>query len=186
MHAPIFIVGYMGSGKSTVGRKMADLLGWRFIDTDFFIENRFRKRVADIFRDEGEAVFRRRERVVIEELSGMEDTIIATGGGLSCHSDNMELMNEAGLTLYLEVSDEVLAVRLELCKRTRPKVKDKTGEELLSHIHEEMAFRGDIYRRAKVIVNADKLVDEEDERRLVTRIVADLRAKGYLPQAIQP
>ena len=90
------------------------------------------------------------------------------------------------MTLYLEVSDEVLAVRLELCKRTRPKVKDKTGEELLSHIREEMAFRGDIYRRAKVIVNSDKLVDEEDERQLVTRIVADLRAKGYLPQAIQP
>lgn len=83
MHAPIFIVGYMGSGKSTVGRKMADVLGWRFIDTDFFIENRFRKRVADIFRDEGEAVFRRRERVVIEELSGMEDAIIATGGRIA-------------------------------------------------------------------------------------------------------
>ena len=104
MHAPIFIVGYMGSGKSTVGRKMADVLGWRFIDTDFFIENRFRKRVADIFRDEGEAVFRRRERVVIEELSGMEDAIIATGGGLPCHSDNITLINKANLTLYLEVS----------------------------------------------------------------------------------
>lgn len=181
MQPPIFIVGYMGSGKSTVGRKMADILGWRFIDTDFFIENRFRKRVADMFLEDGEAVFRRRERVVIEELSGMEDTIIATGGGLPCHSDNMDLMNEAGLTLYLEVSDEVLAVRLELCKRTRPKVKDKSGDELLSHVREEMAIRGDIYRKAQIIVNADKLVDEADERKLVIQIVEDLRAKGYLP-----
>ncbi len=181
MQTTIFIVGYMGSGKSTVGRKMADMLGWKFIDTDFFIENRFRKRVADIFPDEGEAVFRRRERVVIEELSGMEKTVIATGGGLPCHSDNMALMNEAGLTLYLEVSDEVLALRLELCKRTRPKVKDKTGAELLAHVREEMAVRGELYRAARVVVNADELVTEEDETKLVIHIVEDLRAKGFLP-----
>ncbi|WP_373775675.1 shikimate kinase [Porphyromonas loveana] len=181
MQTTIFIVGYMGSGKSTVGRKMADMLGWKFIDTDFFIENRFRKRVADIFADEGEAVFRRRERVVIEELSGMEKTVIATGGGLPCHSDNMALMNEAGLTLYLEVSDEVLALRLELCKRTRPKVKDKTGAELLAHVREEMAVRGELYRAARVVVNADELVTEEDETKLVIHIVEDLRAKGFLP-----
>ena len=72
----------MGSGKSTIGRHLAEALGWRFIDTDVFVETRFRQRITDMFAEHGEAVFRRRERMAIEELMSMPDTVFATGGGL--------------------------------------------------------------------------------------------------------
>ena len=75
----------MGSGKSTIGRRLAECLQLRFIDTDTFIETRFRQRVVDMFAREGEEVFRRRERVVMQELMSMGDTVFATGGGLPCH-----------------------------------------------------------------------------------------------------
>ena len=96
MHDPIFLVGFMGSGKSTIGRHLAEALGWRFIDTDVFVETRFRQRITDMFAEHGEAVFRRRERMAIEELMSMPDTVFATGGGLPCYTDTMDHLLEAG------------------------------------------------------------------------------------------
>ena len=95
MRSPIFLIGFMGSGKSTVGRHLADHLGFRFIDTDVFIETRFRERITDIFARYGEETFRRRERMAIEELMSMPETIFATGGGLPCQGDTMDLLLEA-------------------------------------------------------------------------------------------
>ena len=91
---PIYIIGYMGAGKSTLGRKLAEVLGFDFIDTDIFIESRFRERIVDMFDRIGEEKFRLKEHYVIEELSGMTDCVIATGGGLPCFHDNMKLMKE--------------------------------------------------------------------------------------------
>ncbi len=170
MDRAIFLVGYMGSGKSTVGKKLAERLGWHFVDTDFFIESRFRKRVADIFRDEGEAKFRSRERVVIEELSGMQRTVIATGGGLPCFNSNIDLLNDSGSTVYLELSDEVLATRLEFCKRTRPSIKDLEGEALLAKVKSDMTWRRPIYQQARYTINVDDVVTEEDELALAQKI----------------
>lgn len=174
----IFLVGYMGAGKSTIGRKLADELGWAFVDTDVFIEARFRERVVDMFASVGEAVFRRRERCVIEEISGMERTIIATGGGLPCHYDNMDLMNLAGTTLYLSASDETLAQRLELCKRTRPAVKDKSGQELLEYVQQAMAMRRPFYTKAHMEVVIEELRTAEDEQRMAMQIAQILRQNG--------
>lgn len=175
---PVFLIGYMGSGKSTIGRKLADELGWQFIDTDVFIEARFRQRVSDMFDSVGEEVFRRRERIVIEELSGMQDCIIATGGGLPCHSDNMELLDSSGLTVYLSVSDEALAARLELCKRTRPTIRHKSGAELLAHVQEAMQTRRPIYRQARLIQPVEHLACPEDETRMAKELAAKLRSLG--------
>ncbi|MDO4692586.1 MAG: shikimate kinase [Porphyromonadaceae bacterium] len=172
---PIFLIGYMGAGKSTIGRKLADELGWSFIDTDIFIEARFRERICDMFTSVGEEVFRRRERVVIEELSGMENCIIATGGGLPCFHGNMDLMNTCGTTLYLSATNEVLAERLELCKRTRPSVRNKTGEELLLHVQEAMSVRDAIYRQAQLEESVNELRNEEDEVALAIRLAQRLR-----------
>ena len=96
MAAPIFLVGFMGSGKSTVGRHLAEALGYRFIDTDVFIETRFRQRILDMFAQHGEVTFRRRERMAIEELMSMPDTVFATGGGLPCYEDTMEQLLLSG------------------------------------------------------------------------------------------
>ena len=104
MHDPIFLVGFMGSGKSTIGRHLAEALGRRFIDTDVFVETRFRQRITDMFAEHGEAVFRRRERMAIEELMSMPDTVFATGGGLPCYTDTMDHLLEAGHVIYLRCS----------------------------------------------------------------------------------
>ena len=106
---PIFLVGYMGSGKSTIGRRLADRMEREFIDTDIFIERRFHESVANMFTSVGEEAFRRREAVVIEELSGFPNAVIATGGGLPCHHGNMELMNQCGVTVFLHISRERLS-----------------------------------------------------------------------------
>lgn len=177
---PIFLIGYMGAGKSTIGRKLADELGWSFIDTDIFIEARFRQRVCDMFASVGEEVFRRREHIVIEELSGMEDCIIATGGGLPCYHGNMQLMNEAGTTIYLSASNQALANRLELCKRTRPSVRDKSGDELLEHVCQAMQQREPIYRQAHLEQSVEQLSSSEDELRLALSLAKELRQSGLV------
>lgn len=128
MHDPIFLVGFMGSGKSTIGRHLAEALGRRFIDTDVFVETRFRQRITDMFAEHGEAVFRRRERMAIEELMSMPDTVFATGGGLPCYTDTMDHLLEAGHVIYLRCSTPILADRLELCKRTRPTYVTRVGK----------------------------------------------------------
>lgn len=176
---PIFIVGYMGAGKSTVGRKLADCLGVKFIDTDFFMENRFRERVVDMFVSIGEEAFRRRERIIIEELSGMQDAVIATGGGLPCHFDTMDLLLSSGLTIYLEATDEELATRLELCKRTRPSIKDKSGDELLAHIQQAMQVRRPAYERAEMRVAVGEIATQEQEWALAREIARRVLELGY-------
>lgn len=163
MYRPIFLIGFMGSGKSTVGRRLADQLGFRFIDTDTFIETRFRQRIVDMFASLGEEVFRRRERVIIEEQMSMEDTVFATGGGLPCHGDTMELLNTSGETVYFRCSAQVLSLRLELCKRTRPTIRDKSGEELLSFTQETLAHREPIYSQAKHTFDIDLIDTPEKE-----------------------
>lgn len=172
---PVYLVGYMGSGKSTIGRWLADAMGWRFIDTDVFIETRFRQRVSDMFDSVGEEVFRRRERFIIEELSSMEDCVIATGGGLPCYNDNMDLLNETGLTVYLSASDEVLSRRLELCKRTRPTIRHKSGGELLEHVRQAMAVRRPIYLQAQLVLLVEHLSTVEEERQMALELADKLR-----------
>lgn len=171
---PLILIGYMGSGKSTLGQKMARLAGLRFIDTDIFIEARFRQRIGDMFASIGEEAFRRRERIVMEELIGMEDCVLATGGGLPCYADSMELLLEAGGVLYLEASDELLAERLELCKRTRPTVRDKSGVELLEHVRQAMVVRRPIYERAHARVVVEGVDGAQDEWRLAYDLVTRL------------
>lgn len=174
---PIYIVGYMGAGKSTLGRRLATKLGLHFLDTDIFIENRFRQRISDMFAQIGEDRFRQRERYVIEELSGMTDCVIATGGGLPCFNSNMDLLNDTGLSVYLSASNETLTYRLEQCKRTRPTVYDKTGAELAQHVSEAMAWRRPIYEQAQISVSIDHLRREADEDALADKLADLIRAR---------
>lgn len=175
MGKAIFLLGFMGSGKSTVGRQLAQELGWQFVDTDIFIETRFRQRITDMFAAVGEASFRKRERMVIEELMTMEDTVIATGGGLPCYGDTMDLLLEAGVTVYFRCSDEVLAQRLELCKRTRPTIRDKSGAELLDFVRETMQARAPIYERAAYAFDIDDIISPRHEAAFAKELAAVLR-----------
>lgn len=170
----IYLIGFMGSGKSTVGRALADALGYDFIDTDTFLETRFRQRIVDMFPAIGEAAFRRRERMILEELLGMERTVIATGGGLPCHEDAMELLRQTGLTIYFRSSAEALAARLELCKRTRPTIRDKSGEELLAFVQETLALRSRIYAQAELIRDIDHITTREGELAFAQELAREL------------
>lgn len=173
---PIFILGYMGAGKSTLGRKLAQALDLQFIDTDIFIENRFRERIADMFNRIGEEAFRKREHYIIEELAGMTHCVISTGGGVPCYHDNMTLMLENGLTVYLYASVEVLASRLEYCKRTRPTIRDKSGEELLEHVKTALAERSVFYTQAQIHISIEHITCEADEEQLAIDLAREIRS----------
>ena len=97
-----FLIGYMGSGKTTLGRAVAARTGIRFIDLDDYIEEREGCSIREIFASRGEDAFRAIERDALQEVSRMADTLVACGGGTPCFGDNMDLLNRCGLTVYLD------------------------------------------------------------------------------------
>src|SRR5690554_1676282 len=145
----IYIIGYMGCGKSTLGRKLACYAGLQFIDMDHYIESRNCKTVPQIFAEEGEEAFRHKERKALEELSEFTNVIIATGGGAPCFYDNMDLMNRTGKTIYLNIDPEILAERLIESKNERPLIKGKSKEELVQYIATTLSQREKFYRKAQ-------------------------------------
>lgn len=139
----------MGCGKSTLGRNLSQHTGMQFVDMDHYIEKRNCKTIQQIFAEEGEAEFRKKEQKALHELSEFTDVIIATGGGAPCFFDNMELMNRTGKTIYLNINPEILANRLMKSKTERPLIKGKSREELVVFIDETLKKRSEFYRQAQ-------------------------------------
>ncbi len=159
----IFLIGYMGCGKSTIGRKLKQRLGWELVDTDHLIEQREGCSVAEIFEAKGEEYFRAMEREVVLELSNEGcDSIISTGGGLPIWGDNMELLNGVGLTVYINRTAENIASRLSANGRyKRPKLRGLNDEELVAFMSENIAQRAPIYKKARLVIDAVPLSDDE-------------------------
>ena len=139
----------MGCGKSTLGRRLSEYLGLQFVDMDHYIEMRNHKTIPQIFAEEGEPEFRKKERKALEELSEFTDTVIATGGGAPCFFDNVDLMNETGKTIYLNIDPAILAERLLKSKTERPLIQGKSREELITFIDETLKKRNRYYKQAK-------------------------------------
>lgn len=158
----IFLIGYMGAGKTTVGKDLAKRLGLSFVDLDCYIEGRYHKTVGQLFAEKGEDVFRDIERRMLHEVALFEDVLISTGGGAPCFFDNMEFMNTVGVTVYLKVSVEELAKRLELCKNTRPVLRGRSGDELTAFVAESLEKRTPFYTKATVIFDAEVMMTEID------------------------
>ncbi len=154
----VFLVGFMCSGKSSVGRLLAKRLGWRFIDLDKEIEEREGISIPEIFEQRGEEHFRELEMNLLRELSGVERAVISTGGGLGANPDAMELMMEKGLVVWLEVSFENFWRRCS-SKRDRPLLK--LGREGLEKLMEE---RGKIYSMSHLKVEDEGSIQEKAER----------------------
>lgn len=157
----IILIGYMGAGKTTVGKALAKDLGLMFYDLDWYIESRMHKTVAQIFKESGEEGFRRIERNMLHEVAEFEDVVISCGGGTPCFFDNMEYMNSQGQTLYLQASPEILAMHLRMGKSVRPLILGKTDEELLQFIMESLEKRDPFYTQAKYILNVDLMENYE-------------------------
>ncbi|PXV64137.1 shikimate kinase [Dysgonomonas alginatilytica] len=167
----IFLIGYMGVGKTTAGRELAKSLNLEFVDLDHFIQTRYNKTISQLFEQFGEEGFREIENKILKEVADFEDVVISTGGGAPCFYDNMETMNAAGTTVYMKASPELLSERLDLCKEKRPLIKDKNKEELLLFIKENLSRREPHYSQAKIIFEADELVNREDVDKYVLLII---------------
>ena len=163
----IYLIGYMGSGKSHLGWKLANHLGVQFVDMDNYIEERNCKTIPQIFAEEGEAEFRKIERKALEELSEFTDLVTATGGGAPCFFDNIDLMNETGKTIYLNIDPEILANRLLKSKTERPLIKGKSREELVEFIDETLKKRNQFYSQA-IYQITEPDIDLEELRTMIS------------------
>lgn len=172
--AKVFLIGYMGCGKSSLGRKLAKATSMRFVDMDSVIEQREGAVISDIFRYEGEEYFRRAERALIDELaSSDEDLIISTGGGAPTWGDNMEVMNRAGHSIYLRRTAQQIASRLSPHGRyKRPKLRGLNDEELVAFMTQNMAEREPFYARATHCIDCAECSDAELIE-LIEKIVKD-------------
>ena len=153
----IFLTGYMGAGKTTLGKVLARKLNVPFVDLDWYIEERFHKTVGELFSERGEAGFRELERKMLHEVAEFENVVISTGGGAPCFFDNMEFMNRAGKTVFLNVHPDVLFHRLRTAKQQRPILQGKQDEELRVFITQALEKRAPFYNQAHYLFNADEL-----------------------------
>ncbi len=169
----MFLIGYMASGKTTFGRALARKLGVEFIDLDFYIEQRFRKSIPEIFAAEGEEAFRRMESSMLHEVGEFDDVIIACGGGTPCFFDNMDYMLSRGKVVLLEATPERLLERLLLKPSKRPLVKDKTPDEIRAVIEAGLAAREPYYSRAHIRFSGEQLEDRRQIDATVTRFLTD-------------
>ena len=158
----IILIGYMGSGKTTVGKALSTDLDMPFYDLDWYIESRMHKTVKQIFDERGEAGFREVERNMLHEVAEFENVIISCGGGTPCFFDNMDYINRQGETVYLKCSPEVLHRHLKMGKTVRPLLLNKTPEEVDSFIREQLELREPHYNRAKNTVDVS-LMDNYDK-----------------------
>jgi shikimate kinase len=153
----IFLLGFMGSGKSHWGKIWAAMHKFDFIDLDEEIEKREQQSVADIFEKKGEDYFREKEAKALRSLDLAENTIISCGGGSPCFYDNMDWMNEHGLTVFLNASPHYILNNIKNEKDKRPLLKHTNDAELLFFIEQKIKERMSFYNKAKVIVEAATL-----------------------------
>lgn len=152
-----YLVGYMGSGKTTYGKLMAKELDMTFIDLDVFLESKEQKSISQIFDEVGEEGFRKMEKDALREASEQDKVIIATGGGTPCYFDNMEFMNLKGQTIYLRTSVRELRDRLKMSKSKRPLIVTKDLRELEDYIAQSLEKREVFYLKSKYILDTDDL-----------------------------
>lgn len=147
-----FLIGYMGSGKTTVGKELARILNLPFFDTDEIIERLHNKSIADIFVSLGEKTFREIEQSTLENIvENYPNGVFSTGGGMPCYGQNMKLMNQHGTSVFINCGVKLLTERLSK-SRDRPLVQGKSEKELLSFIKSHIAERKPFYNQAAIKV----------------------------------
>lgn len=165
------LTGYMGSGKSTVGKELAAQLNWEFQDLDQFIENQKQKTIAEIFSQEGEIKFRKYEReALIELLESDNDSVISLGGGTPAYYDNMHLVNENSYSVYLRLTPKELIKRLENQKSVRPLLSHLSDDELPEFIAKHLFERRNYYEQAQFTLDVKEKSPHEIAREIILRL----------------
>lgn len=151
----IYIIGYMGAGKSGVAKRLAARMGWQSIDTDTLFEEKFRITIYDFFAKYGQDLFRKLEADILRSTANLDKVIVATGGGTPCFFDNMQWMNDNGLTVFLSMSPKSAAVRLSQSKKKRPLTKDLSGDDLVRFVERQYEQRMPFYTEAQMTFKAE-------------------------------
>lgn len=148
-----YLVGYMYSGKSTFGRKLAAEKGLEFLDLDRAFEERYHYTVQRFFTQFGEKAFRILENEMLRSTVGLDNIVIATGGGTPCHSDNMDFILQNGTAVYLRMSVDALVHRAMASRNPRPMMRGLNEEELRSKIEAQLKEREGFYLRAPIVLD---------------------------------
>jgi len=167
----ISLIGFMGTGKTAVGRRLARLLGWEFVDTDTEIERLTGKSIPRIFAEDGEVRFRSEENLLCRRLKERSRVVIATGGGMVLNPENVALLGEDGVFVKLYADPEVIVERVRAKKKRRPLLKGKLEER----VQELLAQRAGAYDFAEFAVDTGKQDPEASAR----MIYAYLKERNY-------
>lgn len=188
MMKPVFLIGYMGCGKTTLGEVLARQMGLPFIDLDEYIERKQGATIVEIFDKMGEKRFRELETAALCDVAAMCDVIVGCGGGTPCHGDNMALMNEAGTTVWLTTSPERITARLLLPEQKvkRPKFANLPDEAFLPLVKRELEARTPYYSQARLQFDSTDIetgpATERTARRLAILLHPHLETGNEVPK----
>jgi len=153
----IYLIGYMGSGKTTVGKKLAARLCYSFLDLDKKIENKYKITIPNLFTKYDEETFRKLEQETLHDTINLTNTVISTGGGTPCFYDNMELINKNGLSVYLKMHPKSLYERLIKSKKKRPLLANKSPEEIMEYIGKQVSERESFYLQSNLVIKGESM-----------------------------
>ncbi len=153
----ITLIGYMCAGKTTIGKALGKALDRTFYDLDWYVEERYHKRVPQIFAEFGEEKFRDLERRMLHEVAEFENIVLSCGGGTPCFFDNMDYLNSVSETFYLKASPETLCRHIAMSRGERPLLKGKSPEELQQFVATQLEERAPFYEKASCIIDINVL-----------------------------
>lgn len=162
----IYLIGYMASGKTNLGREMAEAAGFSFADLDELFEEKYKVSILEFFEKYGEELFRKFEREILLETAALDNVVISTGGGTPCFFNNMDFILENGRSVYLKMPVSLLAARLSAIRKKRPLLKEVSSPELEDHIASHLKEREAWYLRADIVAEGPGFNAAEIVRRI--------------------